>query len=616
MVTMSKDKLKETDLKDSEQTSTITDNANSDKKNAGAKSHKNVSDNASLFRYENSNSEFFDSLSIGQQLKAHNFLAIDIDSDKIRFLTGKAAGQNIHAKKWGVQVAQDYEKNRQKGIKLILDNISTQHYKAGYKVYISFFSPDVTFRQFVLPKVKKLKELTNAIYFKLQADLPGFNENSKWRYKIIDEFSENGVKYIRIVVFVVPDESISNLIELLDSAGLRPETLIPRSVASSHAFNRMIHESKSDVLVDISYDITHLNFISDSELEYARNIASGASNLEVAVHDKKGKILGPDSISINEEDGIGKNGATRPDKIRQSLKSRLKLLQAQQNPVLQLFKNELQNSIDYFNNLNKDKEVKRIFLAGYGIQKESLLSFLKENMKLPVFVLSPKLEKTQNNALQFGQFFSTIGTIIKPNNPFNLIPKSYRNNQKFKRLNYLVILVFIFLVIGLGYVNNVVNLSVDAVRNQLDNIENQYKKLNPVETEYQRVLKEIQSTKNEQARLGQILNEPGPIVNIMKFISNETPQQIVLHELSVFPEKISASSKKRRVSAEQPKIIKKSYTIKISGNVVSDYLMSDITLINYIDHLKNLKFFKSIEISQKYKKSDNQIFSFEIKATL
>ncbi|MCB0283673.1 MAG: hypothetical protein KDF60_13895 [Calditrichaeota bacterium] len=595
-------------------------NSSNEKKESNFSNESNYTkfdsdNNKSLYKYENSNVEFFQNLSTLQFLSAHNFLAIDIDTDKIRFITGKSSSGNIQVKKWGVQVAPIGEKDRFKSIKLTLDNIKANYYKAGFKIHVCFFSPDITVRQFVLPKLRKASELYNAVYYKLQTDLPGFSEKSEWRYKIIDEFQDNNVKYLRVVVVVVPSDLIKKLIGMLESSGLTPDTLVPRSVASFHSFKKMISDSDSDILVDISYDMTHINFIANSNLEYARNLASGAANLEVAVHDKKGKILGPDDISIKEEDGIGKNGALRPELIRKSLQSRLKLLQAQQNPVLQLFKNELENSIEYFNGLNKNKKVNRVFLTGYGIQKESLLSFLKNNISQPVFVLSPKLED-EKNTLNFGQYFATIGTIIDPKDTFNLIPKEYLRKQLYKNLNYLVSIVLVIALISLIYLNNSIDNTTEAVQNELVSVSKQYEELNPIETEFQRHEKEIQSLKSEEARLLKLIKNNSPLINVLKFLSNETPEQIVLSDFSLSSQRAALTGRRGMQNQVRSDNADSQYVVSFSGNVVGDYLMSDITLINYVDHLKNLNFFRTIEISQKDKKSDRQSLRFEIRATL
>jgi len=569
----------------------------------------------SLYKYNNTDSEFYNSLSFGQYLSASNFIAIDIDTDKIRYVTGKSGTKNIHIKEWGVQVTPPGEKDRNKAIKLTLDNIKANIHKAGYKVHVCFFSPDISIRQIILPKMRKISELESAIYYKLQSDLPGFNEQSQWRYKILEEIVDSDSINVRIVVLIVPADVISKYLELLSETGLTPDTLIPRSIASSQAFRKIVPQTSGDVLVDISYDSTHINFVSGGTLEYSRNIASGASNLETAVHDKKSKLLGPDSDKIELEDGISKNGATRPEMIRKSLKMRLKVLHSSQNPVLQLFKNELQNSLDYYNSINKNNPVKRIFLTGYGIQKESLSSFLRNTMKNPVFVLSPKLDPSVKNTLEFGEYFTTIGAVIAGKTPFNLIPKEFRSHILFKRLNILVIVLTIMTMVTMGYLTNIISDQVSNLENELILIEKKYNQLNPIEVEYQNSNSQINAILKAQKRLKASVGKNSKALEVMRLISNETPEQVILTELSftqgtVFKNKKNQKKSKGRKSKQQTS----GNLVLISGTVTGDYLMGDVILVNYVDHLKNVGYFKNLIISDKIKKNDKRSMTFELKA--
>jgi len=570
----------------------------------------------SIMKFSEAEVNFFNKLSFTQQISAHNFIAFDIDTDKIRYISGKSAGKNILIKESGVYVFPSTEKDRNKALQLTLDNIKTNAYKSGYKVHVSFFSPDVSIRQFILPKMRKSTDLENAINYKLLSDLPGFNEKSHWKYRVLEEFVEGGSKQLRVVVLIVPGDVINNLISMFENTGLIPETIIPRSVALHQAFEKMVPDTQSDMLVDISYDSTHINYITDGNLQYTRSLATGAANLEVAVHDKKDKILGPDTFKMQEEEGISKSGALRPDKIRKSLQQRLKVLQVQQNPVLQLFKNELQHSSDHFDNLKQGRDVKRMFLTGYGIQKESLLSFLKNNMKIPVFVLSPKFKEKTSNNLSNGQYFSTIGTVIDANNPFNLVPKEFRSHVMFKRLSYFVIVIMLLTFAGAFRLASLSNEKIDQLNTKLSEVQNQYNLLNPIEVEYQQYSTGIKKVKDEQKNLLNAVVPAGPVVEIMRVISNETPEQIILESITLSQygrSLLTAPKRKGRIKSKDT-AAQFENTLTLEGSVNGDYIMSDVILINFVDHLKNLGLFKNIEITDKDKKNSKQRMSFQIKA--
>ena len=571
--------------------------------------------------YKDVKINLFRRLSVMQFLNATKFIALEIETDKVKYIIGKASKKAMRVIEWGVEICPDGGGNRDKEIKDILSNIKTRYDNSGCKLYVSFFSMDFTLRQYVLPKVKKIKELKNALSFRLQAELPGYNENTKWCYKIIDEFSSNDTKYLRIIVIVIPGDVINYIMNLLEDSGLKPEILIPKPIASYNAFKKFISDRDADILVDLSYNITQINFITRKNIEYTRDIKSGASNLEFAIHDKKDPASGSDTISVHE--GITENGASRPEMIRKALQLRLKTLQVQQDPVLQLFKNELENSIEYFNNQYSKKGARRIFLTGYGIQKESLLSFLVNNMNLPIFVLSPQLNRSSKNALQFGQYFSTIGTALGINDSFNLIPDEFIRRIRFKNLNYLMSIIIIMFFLGLGYFNHSMKTSITYLKTQLTNVKKQYATLNPAEIEYNKTLAKITNLKAEQTELFGFMKKRSPLIETLKFLSNETPEQIVLKEISVsVRNNRSLRERNQKIvnrgsnSNNQTKNSEAEYVLQFKGNVVSDYLMSDITLINYVDHLKNLNVFKEVDLVYQDKTSSRQSMSFEIKAIL
>ena len=571
--------------------------------------------------YKDVKINLFRRLPVMQYLNATKFIALEIETDKVKYIIGKASKRAMQVIEWGVEICPDGGENRDKEIKEILSNIKAKYYNSGCKLYVSFFSMDFSLRQYVLPKVKKVKELKNAISFRLQAELPGFNENTKWYYKIIDEFSSNDTKYLRLIVIVIPGDVINYIMNLLESSGLKPEILIPKPVASYNAFKKFVSDRDADILVDLSYNITQINFITRKNIEYTRDIKSGASNLEFAIHDKKDQISGSDAISVHE--GITENGAIRPEMIRKALQLRLRTLQVQQDPVLQLFKNELENSIEYFNNQYSKKGARRIFLTGYGIQKESLLSFLVNNMNLPIFVLLPQLDRSSKNALQFGQYFSTIGTALGIKDSFNLIPAEFIRRMRFKKLNYFMTIIIIMLFLGLGYFNHSMKTSTTYLKSQLTNVKKQYETLNPAEIEFNTTLAKITNLKAEQTELFGLMKKKSPVIEIMKFLSNETPQQIVLKDFSVsvrdngsLRERDQKIVNRGNNSSIQSGISEAEYVLQFKGNVVSDYLMSDITLINYIDHLKNLNIFKEVDLIYQDKTSSRQSMSFEIKAIL
>jgi len=616
-VNKTENKISEIEESNKANISEVEETPNKKNKKTGVEHTKHVALDPSLLKFSSESADFYSPLTFSQNLNAYNFLSIDIDTDKIRYIAGKTNGTQIAVSEEGSQIISKSEEDRNKALKLTLDNLKTNVYKSGSKVNVSFFNPDVTIRQFTLPLMRKVSELKSAIFYKLQSELPGFSEQHKWRYKIIETIQDGDTSSQRIVVVVVPGDIITKYIEMFASAGLVPETLIPRTVALHQAFNHMVSNPSSDILVDISYEVTNINFHSKENLEFTRNISSGASNLEIAVHGSNVNILGPDSFEIKEEEGIGKKGALKAGMIRKALKIRVASLQTQQNPVLQVFKNELQNSIDHFNKMGTKNKIDRIFLTGYGIQKESLLSFLKNNMKLPVFVLAPKLQDISSSDLKYGEYFSTLGAVVPANDEFNFVPSEFRKDRIFKRLNVLVSVLLGVSLLGMVYLTSLYNDSIENLDSKLSQATNKYEELHPTEVTYQGFKAEIVKLKARQRELLTRVNNKTTVVDVMRLVSRETPEHLVFTGFTLVNSATIKSTKRgKKRKSSKPTEGESEYYIQFSGFVNGDNLMSDIILINYVDHLKNLGYLKDINILNKVRNKRTKLVEFDIQAGL
>ncbi len=571
----------------------------------------------SLEKVETVEAEFSGTLTLFQKINSYKFLAIDIDSDKIRYISGKISGKAISVNESAARVFPDRDPNSDKALQVTLANIKANVYKAGMKIHVSFYSPDITIKIFELPKMRKEKEIRSALYFKLQTDLPGFNDDNLWRYKALDTLEKNEGEFQRFLVLVVPRLIVEKYMNILLRTGLKPDTLVPRPIALVNTYGRMVCDPGHDVIVDISYELSHIISLNYSDIEFNRTLSTGAANLEAAVHDKKSVLMTPDTFKVGQDPGIGKEGALKPEAIRKALKIKLRALNAQQNPVLQLFKNEIQNSLEYLRSHISGTKNLRLFLTGYGIQKENLIGYLKNQLNVPVFILTPRLGNEEPS--RYGEFSAALGAISDTKNPFNVVPDEYKINSLFKQLNILLFFLGVFAMGTVSYLTLDTRAAIEQTQTSLETLQSRYQRLNPVEVEYQAIKKNIKKVENKRNKLLGAIENSSPLTDVMKMLSNETPEQIILTELRVFPntsrslerKKRSRKSKTRSVS---PKPVTK-YDVRFSGFVNGDYLMSDVILINYLDRLKKVGFFKNIEVSEKSKRTSSQKMSFEVKAS-
>jgi type IV pilus assembly protein PilM len=542
-------------------------------------------------------------LDLFKRLNARSGLALDIDNDKISYIKFKKSGKEIQIEKCGVQ---NFDHGyRLKAMQLTLTKLKSRFYKHGMKVYVSFFSPDVNIRQIILPKTKKKSDLEKAIFFKNQNDLANFNNESSWNYQILEEFSEENIKKLRILVTTVPHEVVRKYMEILISTGLRPEKLLARPLAISTAYNSMVKEPENDLVVIISTGFTQICYFRKGKLNFFRNVAIGTSNIQKAMADN-------DSGSLNMNDEL-KELAKRKDNgkesnlsslIKERLFNKVKESTSEENSVIKMLHSEIIRSREFVNRAFPDEKIKRIFVSGNGVQLKSLVDYLQMKFNNSIILLRPQFANNGGENNKYSEYFIALGTALQEGNEFNIVPVQYKTYQILKNLNILLI-AFLFLCIGGAIVFSFFQ-RYDLIKsqNKLAGLRQQYQVLNPIQTKYEQTVLKYGGVRKEIGSLLGVVKKTPELLEVLRLFSNETPPFIILNELNFDHYKQAKGSKKGKATP------KYKYTVTLSGQISSDFQMGDVVLINFMNHLNELNYFKEIKMTNKRKELDRDLFEF------
>gem|GEM_PF-2109554 len=549
---------------------------------------------------------FYEKLPFFKRLNSRWHLALDLDPDKIRYVVVRKAGEDIQVIKWGIQKFPSEERDRRKALQIALENVKSKVYKRGMDVTASIFSPEISIRQVIFPKMNKTADLKQAIYNKNIDDLKNFDEKSVWNYEILDELSSEGIEKYRLMIVAVPEEVISYYVNIFNNAKLELKTLIPRPAALQGTYRRMVFRPDRDLLIDIAYDLTQMCYLKNGELEMIRNVSIGSRNLEVTIRDQALKM---DSKGEGEKESNDR--VEKPSQLRSRLLDKIKDLKSKQNPVLHTFFSEILRSLAYIQGRNVQQYIERIFITGYGIRKESLLPYLKGRLSMPMFVLTPQFVDLDKRTIEYSGFFSTIGTVLQERPVFNLLPASYKSRFVLRKLNYLLITIIIVLFFGLGYLSVRQKAIILDKQSLAEKYRTEYSNLNPIEKKYKEVLQQIAviNKKNQELK-GYVKSKPY-IIQVLRLFSNETPRNIHLNKIQFI--KLTANTQNTKGSSFHNDY---TYQIDIEGFIQIDPLMGDVTLINYINHLKDLKYFKHMELLNKLKDPELSITKFGLRLYL
>lgn len=556
--------------------------------------------------------QFNSKLNLANRLNARPYLALDIDNDKISYIKTKKSGQNIQIEQCGVQPL-DPAIDRFKAMQITLTKLQSRVYQHGMKVFVSFYSPDINIRHIVVPKTKKKSDLKSAIFFKNQTDLPNFDDESIWNYQILEEFLEDDIKKLRILVTTIPGEVVKQYVEVLISTGLRPEKLVPRPIAIATAYNAMVPQTDNDLVVVISTFFTQICYFRNGKLQFFRNAAMGVSNIQKAMEEKN-----DDSLSMNDEqkkltkeNNSGQNGDTTSS-LKERLLKKVKESKGDENPVIKMLHLEIKRSIDYINSAYPNDKVKRIFVSGSGIQLGEVIDYLQGQYNGALYLLKPQFSSTEVNTLRYGEYFTALGTSLQAGREFNTIPAQYKSRQLFKNLNILLT-TFLFLSIGGAIsVSSYQKYEYIKSQNTLAQLGQQYQILYPVQTKYNEMVINYGGVHQDINKLTGFVKKRPEVLEVMRLFSNETPAFIVLNEMN-FEEYVPQRGSRKNRDNAQPSY---KYRITLSGQINSDFQMGDVVLINFMNRLNDLNYFKEIKLTNKRKEMDRNLFEFWLQMLL
>lgn len=558
--------------------------------------------------------DFFAPLPLLKKIEANNCLSIDIGTDQIEYLLSRQTRNCMQVRKWEIIKLENEEGDRYRSIELALKLIKSKTYRPGTLVKVSFFSPDINIRQVVVPRLKQA-ELENSILYKNKTELTNFTEDAVWKYEVLETFKENNLEKVRMLVTVIPADVIDIYLSIFKRLGLKPDSLIPRPFAYISAYRKMVKNYANDVLIDINTDTTQVCFFVDGKLMYIRNFAIGSNNLEKTLS-KNGNGENDDSVialkPLEEEE---QPEETSESNIRDRLFKKIEVLKSKRNPLLQVLLGEILRSIEFFQG-GKDKyPIQNVYLTGAGLKIDAVFPYLKSRLNYPVYRLSPRFMPEEIMASQFVDYIAALGAGLYQDKKMNMVSSEFRINELFKKLNVLLIALFLLLVPLVGYQTHLKNTQVTNLHRQYELLQQQYDMLNPTERIYEQINRQIKQVEAKKKQLVSPVKSTPELLRVMKFFSNEVPPEIRLTSLRFYL--VSAEkqqkNKKKKVNSRESNY---KYRISIIGQVVDDYFKADVQLINFLNRLNDLKFFKSVSLVKKRKQAENKLFEFELETFL
>jgi Tfp pilus assembly PilM family ATPase len=541
-------------------------------------------------------------LTLQQNLNAKTYLAIDISTDRIYYAAIKKNNSSIQILDWGGKKLSGENVNRFNSTLIALQYIKSKALRFNMVVHVSFLSSDTHIRQIIIPDLPSA-ELKKSILYKNKVDIPNFAEDDVWHYQMLEKITEHNTKKCKVLVTVVPQKVIQNFMNLLIRAKLKPDVLIPRSYALSSIYGYYSTKPGNDVLLDISSEISQICLFVDGKLNFIRNFALGAINIDHVIKSTnntspKSNLLEPGNPEQNKISVQSKN-------IRERLLDKVQRVQGKQDSILHTMNGEILRSLEYFKNNLKNGKLSTIIVTGIGIKAVTVLPYFKKNLNHPIKLLSPNFTTSNEAPAAFAEYTCALGVALYDDKTRNLVPAEFKKKEIFKNLNIILTLLFIFFI-GLAIpVTKGVYSKINANKDVLSNLKDTYLRVNPAEKEHEEILRQLAQIGSEKAALLNEVTRNPEVIQILKLFSNEVPKDIKFSGLRI--------SHFKPENGNTPNTSNNSkFKIDVVGQVIQDYTMGDVVLINFINHLSDLSFFKDIKVSKKMKVPERKMFEFEL----
>ncbi|WP_427339171.1 type IV pilus assembly protein PilM [Caloranaerobacter sp. DY30410] len=157
------------------------------------------------------------------------------------------------------------------------------------RAIVTVQSSSIIKRELVLPKVKE-EELNSIINIEIEQYLPIMLSDYLIDYKVLEEFEEDNVKKVRILVVIAPKVLVEKYLKLIRELKLKPYALDINSNAISKLFSSDLlingenySFDKTVAVIDLGSEQINVNIISNGILSFSRLINSGGKELDINI---------------------------------------------------------------------------------------------------------------------------------------------------------------------------------------------------------------------------------------------------------------------------------------------------------------------------------------------
>lgn len=352
------------------------------------------------------------------KLLTKNIIAIDIGTHSIKIVEGSYNINTVQINRvLTIPTPQDaFYDGQITDRERIEQAISSMLIKENIKskdVAFTLESTDAINREIVLPWARP-QELEQIIGFEVDQYLPIEVDKYILQYKIIDEFEEEGIKKVTVLVVALPKTISENYLDLGKNMGLNPHYLdthsngVHKLLPSKTTVNDSYPlEDQTVAAIDLGHQFINVTLINKGEFEFSRLLNNGGRDIDI-------NIANLFNISL-EEAAAEKMGLKNINHDIGEDTSANMLTGIVKETIIDWL-DEVQKIFRYYTSRAMGNAIDSICIYGGSSNIEGITTYIQEFFNMPTFKVNSLNNVKFNNksdAVDISTYVNAIGAIIR-----------------------------------------------------------------------------------------------------------------------------------------------------------------------------------------------------------
>ncbi len=410
------------------------------------------------------------------------------------------------------------------------------------KVNLVVSGSGVQVKRISVPSLPKA-ELKEAVRWEMKNYLPFPVETAEVDFHVLNEYVEDNVKRLNLVVVACPKDLISRTLSIAERAGLQPIHLdvAPFALWNTLLVWNQLKKEETVALIDLGAEKTGIYLFKDKILQFVREVTPAGADITRAIMEGIGSE-GETNVIFERAEGIkqeiGIPSEAYQEKGGDKSLSKISFLV---RPVFERLSAEIGRSLDYYRTQFNEERIDKLLLTAGGANLKNLVSYLASELRLPVehfnplsdILFDPRRIGTQF-LNQMGSLFAVAAGVALPEpKRIELLPviEPFLSKAQFVK-SFPVLAPGIALLVFLG-IASYMNGRTNAIRREIDMKKAKLAVLDARQEKLKMLREKDIQLKEKLSQFPSSMIVPVPFRDILWEVSRIAPDNITLTLLSV-----------------------------------------------------------------------------------